>query len=102
MVTKINRDAAATTIEGPEGVSNANEKYIPKATDVTPSNDDNTAIPSGDTAICLAVAAGMIRREETKRIPIERIDTATTNVIKNISNKLYKKTFIPSACAKSS
>ena len=41
IVTTVNSDAAATTIDGPEGVSNANEKYIPKATDVTPNNDDN-------------------------------------------------------------
>ena len=102
IVTRVNRNTAATTIVGPEGVSNANEKYIPKATDVTPKNDDNNAIPSGDTANCFAVAAGIIKREEINSIPTDRIDTATTNVIKNINNKLQNKTFIPSACAKSS
>ena len=102
IVTTVNSDAAATTIEGPEGVSNANEKYIPKATDVTPKNDDNNAIPSGDTANCRAVAAGIIKREEINSIPTDRIDTATTMVIRNINNKLQNKTFTPSACAKSS
>ena len=102
IVTRVNRNTAATTIVGPEGVSNANEKYIPKATAVTPNNDDNNAIPSGDTAYCFAVAAGIIKREEINSIPTDRIDTATTNVIKNINNKLQNKTFIPSACAKSS
>ena len=102
MVKSVKSEAADATIVGPDGVSKTNEKYIPSPTDVTPKNDAIMAIPSGDLANCRAVAAGIIKSEEIKRMPTERIDTATTNVIKNISNKLHKKTRTPSACAKSS
>ena len=61
-------EAAEAKIVGPDGVSKTNEKYIPSPTDVTPKKDAIMAIPSGDLANWRAVAAGIIKREEIKRI----------------------------------
>ena len=79
---KITTDA--TTMDGPDGVSKCNERYMPNITAKIPSIDETIAITSGEFATCLAVAAGIINIEVINNSPTILNETATTIVINNI------------------
>ena len=98
----IKNNALATTIDGPDGVSNASDPASPNPTATTPKIPAYTAIASGDRATCRAVAAGIISNELISKIPTIRMETATTTAIKNINNSCIQNVRIPSARAKSS
>ena len=75
---------AATTIDGPEGVSKNNDENIPKITATTPKRAEKKAIFSGELESCLAVAAGIINIEVINSKPTILNETATTTVIKSM------------------
>lgn len=90
---------AATTIEGPEGVSKNNDENIPKITATTPKRAEKNAIFSGEFESCLAVAAGIINIEVINNKPTILNETATTTVISSIIRSWLIKMFTPSAFA---
>ena len=94
MEMKITTDA--TTMDGPDGVSKCNERYMPNITAKIPSIDETIAITSGEFATCLAVAAGIINIEVINNSPTILNETATTIVINNIINNWLNKVFKPS------
>ena len=76
MRTATNNKIAATTIEGPDGVSYISDEYKPAITDTTPITVAPTAIISGVVANLLAVAAGITNNATMRRTPTILIATA--------------------------
>ena len=71
------------------------EIIMPINTEIIPNNAAKKAIFSGDLAICLAVAAGIISIEEISNIPNILIDEATIRVIINIRIISNIEVFMP-------
>src|SRR5690606_33144571 len=70
--------SAATTMDGPEGVSNCSEAVSPPATEIAPIIAANTAMISGLPAKRRAVAAGMISSAVISRMPTSFMAMAIT------------------------
>ena len=94
--------ARAATIDGPDGVSNSKEKYIPETTAIIPIRHANIAIASGDRDNWRAAAGAIISMDAIRSMPTIFMETATTIVIKSIKSISKRETRTLSAIAKSS
>jgi len=97
-----NRVVAATTTEGPAGVSQRVEAHKPSPTAAQPNRLASAAMPSGERANRRAAAAGMISSEVMSRMPTTFIARAMTMAMSSMNASRTGNTATPSTCASSS
>src|SRR5690606_2339377 len=94
-----NRTSAATTMLGPEGVSQRNEPNRPAITAAAPARAAMTAILSGVPANRRAVAAGMMRSAVMSRTPTIFMAMAIIEASSKRKTSSARPVLIPSASA---
>ena len=96
-----NSTSAATTMEGPDGVSNSAEANSPPATAATPAAAAPTAICSGLDENRRTVAAGITSSATIRRTPTTLMATAIIAATRNSNARRVRSGWSPATAARS-